>query len=168
MNVQRAAAVASPLGQRHANPRSTKDFDPSELEDEAAYPAWELMGELGLTMCIQTGPIGLPQVTALAVRFPTVPIILDHLGRPDPTDGPPYAAAQSLFDLAAVPSIFLKLTPRIMGDSRTGAATPETFFGKLVSEFGANRIALAVPGGNKAVSPVWLTVTLATPTVSSR
>ena len=38
---------------------STKDFDPSELDDPRSFPAWELAGELGLTMCIQTGPVGL-------------------------------------------------------------------------------------------------------------
>jgi L-fuconolactonase len=129
---------------------STKDFDPSELEDERAWPAWEIMGELGLTMCIQTGPVGLPQVRALATRFPAVPIILDHLGRPDPTDGPPYANAQSLFDLAEIPSIYLKLTPRIMSDCVKGAATPETWFAKVVQAFGANRIAW---GSNFPTSP---------------
>lgn len=138
---------------------STKDFDPSELEDPAAYPAWELLGKLGLTMCIQTGPVGLPQVRALAERFPNVPIILDHLGRPDVTDGPPYAAAQSLFDLADIPSLYMKLTPRIMGDSTTGAATPETWFPKLVEVFGARRLAW---GSNFPTSPGALSEILAT------
>jgi len=138
---------------------STKDFDPSELEDPAAYPAWELMGKLGLSMCIQTGPVGLPQVRALAERFPNVPIILDHLGRPDVTDGPPYVAAQSLFDLADIPSLYMKLTPRIMGDSITGAATPETWFPKLVEVFGARRLAW---GSNFPTSPGSLSEILAT------
>ena len=138
---------------------STKDFDPSELDDPKAFPAWELCGELGLPMCIQTGPIGLPQVTALAKRFPNVPIILDHLARPDPTDGPPYANAQSLWDLAPISSIYLKLTPRIMGDSKKGAATPETFFPKVVETFGANRLAW---GSNFPTSPGTLSEILGT------
>jgi predicted TIM-barrel fold metal-dependent hydrolase len=129
---------------------STKDFDPSELDDARAYPAWELLGELGLTMCIQTGPVGLPAVVALAKRFPSVKIILDHLGRPDVTDGPPYAAAESLFALAPIESIYLKLTPRIMGDSKKGKATPETLFPKLVEVFGAKRLAW---GSNFPTSP---------------
>jgi len=120
---------------------STKEFDPSELDDARAYPAWELLGDLGLTMCIQTGPVGLPAVVALTRRFPNVPIILDHLGRPDVTDGAPYAAAQSLFDIAPIESIYLKLTPRIMGDVKKGAASPESFFPKLVDAFGAQRLA---------------------------
>lgn len=129
---------------------STKEFDPSELDDPRAYLAWELLGELGLTMCIQTGPVGLAAVTSLAKRFPNVPIILDHLGRPDVTDGAPYAAAQSLFDIASVESIYLKLTPRIMGDSTKGKATPETLFPKLVEVFGAQRMAW---GSNYPTSP---------------
>jgi L-fuconolactonase len=138
---------------------STKDFDPTELEDESAYPAWELLGELGLTMCIQTGPVGLPQVVSLAKRFPNVPIILDHLGRPDVTDGPPYAKAQSLFELAEIPSIYMKLTPRIMGDSVTGLATPQTLFPKLVEVFDARRMAW---GSNFPTSPGALSEILAT------
>lgn len=138
---------------------STKDFDPSELEDPKAYPAWELLGELGLTMCIQTGPVGLPQVRSLAERFPSVPIILDHLGRPEVADGPPYAAARSLFDLAEIPSIYLKLTPRIMGDCVKGAASPETLFPKLIEVFGARRMAW---GSNFPTSPGTLSEILAT------
>ena len=129
---------------------STKDFDASELDDPRAYPAWELLADLGLSMCIQTGPVGLGAVAALAKRFPGVPIILDHLGRPDVTDGPPYANAQSLFDLAPLSSIHLKLTPRIMGDSVKGAASPATLFAKIVEVFGATRLAW---GSNFPTSP---------------
>lgn len=138
---------------------STKDFDPSELGDPASYPAWELLGELGLTMCIQTGPVGLPAVIDLAKRFPKVPIILDHLARPDVLDGPPYAAAQSLWDLAPYETIYFKLTPRIMGDSKKGEASPETLFPKIVETFGAKRLAW---GSNFPTSPGTLSEILAT------
>lgn len=138
---------------------STKEFDPSELDDPRSFPAWELCGELGLSMSIQTGPIGLPQVIMLARRFPEVPIILDHLGRPDVTDGPPYAKAASLFELADISNINLKLTPRIMGDSVKGAATPETLFPLLVGAFGAERMAW---GSNFPTSPGTLSEILAT------
>lgn len=138
---------------------STKDFDPSELEDVRAWPAWELCGELNLPMCIQTGPIGLPQVTALAERFTNVNIILDHLGRPDVLDGPPYANADSLFALKDLPNIYLKLTPRIFGDVRKGAASAETFFPKVVEVFGAQRMAW---GSNFPTSPGTMTEILGT------
>jgi predicted TIM-barrel fold metal-dependent hydrolase len=138
---------------------STKEFDPSELDDPRSFPAWELCAELGLTMCIQTGPIGLPQVTTLARRFPKVGIILDHLGRPEVADGAPYAAAQSLFDLAPVENIYLKLTPRIFGDVKKEKASAETFFPRVVEAFGAKRMAW---GSNYPTSPGTLQEILAT------
>src|SRR5579863_9384070 len=38
---------------------STAAFDPSSLEDPRSFPTWQLCGELGLSMCIQTDPSGL-------------------------------------------------------------------------------------------------------------
>jgi predicted TIM-barrel fold metal-dependent hydrolase len=138
---------------------STKEFDPSELDDPRSFPAWDLLAELGIPMCIQTGPVGLPQVTALARRFPKVNIILDHLGRPDVLDGAPYANAQSLWDLAPLPNIYFKLTPRIFGDVKKGDATAESFFRKVVDTFGAQRLAW---GSNFPTSPGTLSEILAT------
>jgi predicted TIM-barrel fold metal-dependent hydrolase len=120
---------------------STKDFDPRELDDPRSFKAWEMSAELKLPMCIQTGPIGLPQVTMLAKKFPRVNIILDHLARPDVLGGPPYAGAASLFALADLPNIYLKLTPRIFSDVTKGQASAETFFARVVEAFGAKRMA---------------------------
>jgi L-fuconolactonase len=138
---------------------STKDFDPTELDDPRAYKAWELLAELGLPMCIQTGAIGLPLVAKLAKMFPRVNIILDHLGRPDVLDGPPYANAQSLFDLAPIENLYMKLTPRIFGDVKKDKASAETFFPRVVEAFGAKRMAW---GSNFPTSPGSLGDILAT------
>ncbi len=129
---------------------STKDFDPSELDNPKSFKAWESCAELGLPMCIQTGPIGLPQVRMLAEKFQNVAIILDHLGRPDVLDGPPYQNAQSLFDLADLPNLYMKLTPRIFGDVKKDKASAETFFPRVVEAFGAQRMAW---GSNFPTSP---------------
>lgn len=129
---------------------STKDFDPSELDDPKSFQAWQVLAELGLPMCIQTGPIGLPQVTMLARKFPGVNIILDHLARPDVLDGAPYQNADSLFALADLPNIYLKLTPRIFGDVKKGKASAATFFPRVVQAFGARRLAW---GSNFPTSP---------------
>ena len=138
---------------------STKDFDPSELDNPKSFKAWEMLAELGLPMCIQTGPIGLPQVAMLARKFPSVNIILDHLGRPDVLDGPPYANAASLFEIADIPNIFMKLTPRIFGDVKKDKASAETFFPRVVAAFGAQRMAW---GSNFPTSPGTLAEILAT------
>ncbi len=138
---------------------STADFDTSALADPRSFPAWERAAELGLSICIQVDPPGLPDVISMAKRFPNVKIILDHLGRPDVLDGPPYKNAESMFALAPIPNIYHKLTPRIMGDVKKGKATPETFFPKLVDAFGAKRLAW---GSNFPNTPGTLAEILAT------
>jgi predicted TIM-barrel fold metal-dependent hydrolase len=117
---------------------STKEFDPSELDDPRSFPAWELCAELGLPMCIQTGPIGLPQVTALAKRFPNVKIILDHLGRPDVPTAAVRQRAEPVRPGAAAENIYMKLTPRIFGDVKKEKASADTFFPRVVDAFGAS------------------------------
>ena len=120
---------------------STKAFDASSLDDPKSFPVWELLGEAGLSMCLQVDPGGLAQVAGLAKRFPRVKIVLDHLGRPDVTDGPPYRKAASLFALAPFENVYLKLTPRIFGDVKRGEASAESFFPRLVEVFGSRRLA---------------------------
>ena len=120
---------------------STMQNQASWLDDPKSYPAWECAGELGISICLQMSASGLPQMVGMAERFPKVRILLDHCARPVLEDGPPYAAAESLFALAKYPNVYLKLTQRNFTESRKGKATPETFFPKLVSAFGASRLA---------------------------
>jgi L-fuconolactonase len=120
---------------------STAAFDPSTLDDARSFPSWKTCNELGLSMCIQTDPSGLTRIAALAQRFPKVRIVLDHLGRPDVSDGPPYERAESLFALASLENIYLKLTPRIFGDVQRGQASADSFFPRLVEVFGSRRLA---------------------------
>ena len=120
---------------------STMPDQASWLDDPKSNPAWECAAALNLSICLQMSPAAFPQMMRMVERFPTVRIILDHLARPVLQDGPPYVAAESLFALAKYPTIYLKLTPRSCIESRNGKATPETFFPKLVSTFGASRIA---------------------------
>jgi predicted TIM-barrel fold metal-dependent hydrolase len=120
---------------------STMPDQASWLDDPKTYPAWETAGELGLSICLQMSAKAFPQMIKMTERFPKVRIILDHMARPVLQDGPPYAAADSLFELARYPSVYLKLTPRSFIESRNGKATPETFFARLVATFGAQRLA---------------------------
>ncbi len=118
-----------------------RPFDTSTLDDRRVFPVWELCADRNLPIAIQTGPMGLAQVAGLAKRFPDVRIILDHLARPDISDGPPYAKAVSLFAMSAFENIYLKATPRTFMESVEGLASPHTFFPKIVAEFSAARIA---------------------------
>jgi len=120
---------------------STMPDQASWLDDPKSYPAWECASELGLSICLQMSAKAFPQMLGMVSRFPKVRIILDHMARPVLNDGPPYVAAEGLFGLAKFPNIYLKLTERNCTGARSGKATPETFFPKLVAVFGASRIA---------------------------
>ena len=113
----------------------------ARLDDPSSFPAWEFAGEARIPVCVQLRAAGLPQLKAMLERFPHVRIVLDHMARPAIDDGPPYAGASSLFSLARHENLFLKLTTHNVRESRGGKATPESFFGRLVAEFGASRIA---------------------------
>lgn len=120
---------------------STMTEQASWLDDPKTYPAWDCAGELGLSICLQMSAKAFPQMIKMLERFPKVRVILDHMGRPALDDGPPYAAAESLFALAKYPTVYLKVTERNFTGSRKGKATPESFFAKVVSAFGASRLA---------------------------
>lgn len=120
---------------------STMQAQANWIDDPRVFPAWRAAEELGLPICMQMSAAALPQLTAMVTRFPNVKVILDHLARPTLSDGPPYAAAASLFAMAQYPRVYLKVTPRSFADCREGKATPESFFTRLVGAFGASRIA---------------------------
>ncbi len=111
------------------------------LDDPKTFPGWSFAEEKNLPVCLQMTAKGIPQLQNVLKRYPKLRVILDHLARPVQEDGPPYKGADSLWGLAKYPGVFVKVTERNLIGARAGKASPETFFGKLVSEFGANRIA---------------------------
>jgi predicted TIM-barrel fold metal-dependent hydrolase len=111
------------------------------LDDPHSFPAWELAQARKLPVCLQMTAKAIPQLKGLLARFPRVRVVLDHCARPTFEDGPPYAAADALWSLAAFPNVFLKITPRNFQGARAGKATPESVFGRMISDFGASRIA---------------------------
>ena len=128
-------------GMRLFTTGSTMPGQATWFDDPRSYPAWQYADDAGVPVCMQMTPQGLPQLRALLERFPKVRIILDHLARPAPVGGPPFAADRELFALAHNPNVFLKLTPINVSPKDWGKATPETFFGALIKAYGANRIA---------------------------
>ena len=52
----------------------------------------------------------MPLIEAIARRFPDIPFVVDHMGHPDISEGPPYPSAQRLFDLAACPNVYVKVS----------------------------------------------------------
>jgi predicted TIM-barrel fold metal-dependent hydrolase len=120
---------------------STMPAQGTWLDAPEAFPAWEWASEHGIPICVQMRMEGIPLLRGMLTRFPRARIILDHLARVPIEEGPPYAGCQPVFDLADHETVFLKLTSRSILESRTGAATPDTFFPELLKRFGSHRIA---------------------------
>jgi hypothetical protein len=110
------------------------------LDDPRSFAGWQKAEEAGLPVCLQMTAAGIPQLEDILRRFPALRVILDHLARPIQEDGPPYTAADSLWRLARFTGVYVKVTERNLVGARAGKATPETFFGRLIAEFGAPRI----------------------------
>jgi predicted TIM-barrel fold metal-dependent hydrolase len=127
-------------GMRIFTSGSTHAAQETFFADEAAFPAWQYASDQGLSVCMQMRVAGLPLLETVLKRFPRVRVILDHFARAEAADGPPFASAAPLFALSKYPNVYLKLTHRPIEQSMKGKATPETFLGKAVSEFGAQRV----------------------------
>lgn len=120
---------------------ATHQTDGRWLVNPATFPIWERCAEIGMTIVIQTTPVGLCMVAELAERFPMVRIALDHCGRPVLEDGLPYAACAGLFDLAKYENIFIKITPKTFELAQAAPGGAEAFFPHLVKVFGADHLA---------------------------
>jgi len=120
---------------------STMPNQATWLDDPKTFPAWQTAGELGIPVCVQMQQSAIAQLKVLIDRFPNVTIVIDHLMRPPIADGPPYAGAEPMLALSRYKNIFLKLTIISVREASKGKARPETFFRKVVKEYGASRIA---------------------------
>jgi len=130
----------------------------ARLDDPRSFSSWKVAEEAGIPVCVQLRSVHLPQLVGMLERFPRVRVVLDHMARPAIEDGPPYAAAASLFSLARHENLYLKLTTHNVRESRAGKTAPGSFFDRVVREFGAMRIAW---GSNYPASEGGLTEILA-------
>jgi len=110
------------------------------VDDARSFRAWECASELGIPVCMQMTVKAIPQLIHMLERFPKVSVILDHLAKPNLSEGPPYAGAAEVFQLADYANLYLKITPRTIVEARSGKATHATFFPLVVSEFGASHV----------------------------
>ena len=86
--------------------------DPRVGEGAAAGKADRLIrraGELGVPVQFLNRMPNMPLIHQLAARFADVTMIVDHLGHPDMSEGPPYPAAQPFFALGELPNIYVKV-----------------------------------------------------------
>ena len=111
------------------------------LNDAKTYPVWDYCGQIGLPICVQVNPSGYHMFQDMMDRFPKVQVLLDHVGRPDLSDGAPYANSRGMFDMATrYPKMVMKFTPSVLLAASKGKATAASFLPMVFEAFGADRI----------------------------
>ncbi len=128
--------------------------DSVRLDDQRSRKAWEHLSARRIPVALQLRADKLDQLEAVLSAWPDAIVLLDHCARPELEEGPPYAQADRMFQLARHRNLFLKYTTHTVRESRQGRATPATFVRRLVDGFGAQRIAW---GSNFPASPGSLT-----------
>jgi len=105
------------------------------------HPFWEKATELDVTVCLQMrlGP-ATSQLVELLRRFPSVDVLLDHMGYPD-IAASPASAGKEVAELAEHPNLYLKLTHRNLERLRDAGKEAAGFLDPVLTAFGADRIA---------------------------
>jgi predicted TIM-barrel fold metal-dependent hydrolase len=135
----------------YAQSNRTSEGAGAWLADPATFPAWDAARELGIPIAVQTRYPSFDRLESMLQRFPEVKVIIDHGGYPPTDDGPPYAQAHRLFELAeANPNFYFKLSERNFTLLAEGKADATSFLRKLIGAFGVQRIAW---GSNFPSSP---------------
>jgi L-fuconolactonase len=127
-------------GMRLFTTGSTLPGQATWFADPKTYPFWEHAAAKNIPVCVQMTQEGIPLLRGIMDKFPKVTIILDHLSRASAAEGPPFAEAADFLALAKYKQVYLKITPINVTPKNWGKGTPETFFGKMIDTFGAERI----------------------------
>lgn len=120
---------------------STMKGQAAWLNDPRTHAMWTYATETGLPVCVQMRPQGIPQLADVLERFAEATILIDHLARPVLEDGPPYRRAAGLWELARYRNVNVKLTVRNLEAAERGKSTVADFLEKLLSTYGAHRVA---------------------------
>jgi predicted TIM-barrel fold metal-dependent hydrolase len=109
------------------------------LTDGRGAAVWDAAADCGTNLVVACLAHHLAGVAHLVAARPDVVVALDHCAFPDLDGGPPFRRAAPLLELAALPSIHLKLTTIGLRDARDhgGARALVTH---LVDAFGAERV----------------------------
>jgi predicted TIM-barrel fold metal-dependent hydrolase len=83
--------------------------EPCWIDAEANNPLWEAAAETGAIMQFHIWPHHAVALARMIQRHPAVPVIIDHLGKPDVTEAPPYPSFQPVLELAEFPNVWVKI-----------------------------------------------------------
>lgn len=116
-----------------------KEMYLDHFDDAGVRALWAKAAELGLIVELHIGPNYAAQVRSLIEAFPTVPVLIDHLGEPAYGTIPEYAEVLALADY---PNVIMKLS----GFDHIAADEPaytsiRRFIRQVAGTFGPTRLA---------------------------
>jgi predicted TIM-barrel fold metal-dependent hydrolase len=114
-----------------------------DLRAPAMLATWRQVQELELAIQMHFIPHYAPQIGELAARFPQVPVILDHLGRP--AQGTP-SEYEEVLNLARRPRTYMKFS----GLEYAAKLDLKTLTRRIFDAFGPRRILWGMLGMNTA------------------
>lgn len=123
---------------------------PWQPDDPRSFAVWEAARTLGIPLLMMRKP-ALGAVGEVLVRFPEVPLVLDHLGNSGVTGA---GAAPALLALAERRNLHLKFSSKTIGDCAKAGLPVRDLLDQLIERFGAERL---VWGSNYPAShePEW-------------
>jgi predicted TIM-barrel fold metal-dependent hydrolase len=83
--------------------------EPSWIDSPAHDPLWDAAAETGAILQFHLWPRHAVPLARMIARHPAVRVIVDHLGKPDVTELPPYPSFRPVLDLAEFPLVWVKI-----------------------------------------------------------
>ncbi|MEI9852748.1 MAG: amidohydrolase family protein [Sphingomonas sp.] len=118
-------------------------------------PVWEAADKLGLVVVlmphsrkIEDRGQPMQRVAELAVRYPNVIIVLDHMGFPNPVLNPTYGFTPEHLALIQHKNVYFKYTTLLIEQLQGGKVPLDAFLDYSVRTFGANRMVWGSDIGN--------------------
>ncbi|MGH2371185.1 MAG: amidohydrolase family protein [Chloroflexota bacterium] len=83
--------------------------EPSWVDAPANNPLWDAAAATGAIMQFHLRPKHAPALARMIERHPRVRVIIDHIGKPDVTEAPPYPSFEPVLRLAEFPLVWAKI-----------------------------------------------------------
>lgn len=83
--------------------------EPCWIDSPANDRLWEAAVETGAILQFHMWPRHAVPLARMIARHPGVRVIVDHLGKPDVTEAPPYPSSRPVLDLARFPLVWVKI-----------------------------------------------------------
>ncbi len=115
--------------------------DPDEWAAKDQYPIWDKAAELGASF-LSFGPAELQSsIEPIVAHYPSVKVVLDHLGGAPIREEPPYPLLQNVLDFAKYPNVYVKFTPQA-GKSNEDYPLADThhIYERIYDTFGPQRL----------------------------